>query len=257
MRVALALLTLILALLCTNARAEHTVVTLASPTTGPWKGFAPGDFVVFKSTAWDTGATFRREMLLGLNGEGKAVIGFSRGNSADGPWAQATTQLRATDDPATPANSLGRKSFTVDEKTYDCEGVQWFEVKPEGQTTTERWTDTATGLRVQSTRKVMKPEGVELVEERLERVTPFEIGETTVDMAVYLSTTTRNGAIAMSRRTAFSESVPGRRVAYARWVGEVPGTRYAVDETVVAMGKNVEAMEKLTGLESTTKPATP
>ena len=51
----------------TTALRAVEVAEIAAPKVGPWKDQPPGAYVIFDSTAWDTGHVIRREDLLGVD----------------------------------------------------------------------------------------------------------------------------------------------------------------------------------------------
>lgn len=249
-------------LACAARSLAADVVAVKAPAGGPWQGQTPGSFVVFKSNAWDTGeaAVYRRELLLGVDSRGFAVVQYDTSESPDGPWEKPTTQARPIDPKPAKITPLADRVITIDGNAFTCRGTleEW---SAEGNAVTvERWADLNTGRTIQSTRTT-KAVGAafgngEVIEERLEKVETRTVGDRTVTVGVYLSTTYRDAKPYMSRRTGLSDEVAGRRASYQRWIGQSERTRKVVDETAVAVGFDADTVTFVTGTTPTARPTT-
>ncbi|MDB5324840.1 MAG: hypothetical protein JWM57_409, partial [Phycisphaerales bacterium] len=250
---------LILALATAAIGAE--VKTIAAPASGAWKNCTPGTYVIFRSTAWDTGAVFRRELLLGVDAAGQAVVAYAHGDQPNGPWTPTKTLARGSEDLLGQTQPLGHRTIEVAGKSLICEGVRSETSTDLNTIVTEQWTEPETGRRVLTT-KTTRPKGmfavgsVNVIEDKLAGTEDRKVGEMTVATATYDSTTHIDGALQMTRRTVVSDEVPGQRVAYTRWAGKEGQVRAAVDESVVAFGEDEAALAAVTGQSpATTRPA--
>ena len=247
----------LLLLTMASSAISADVKTIAAPTSGSWKSCPPGTYVIFQSSAWDTGAIYRRELLLGTDAAGQAVVAYAESDQPTGPWVPKRTLARGSDDLLGDPKPLGHKTIDVAGKELICEGVRTEAVTVLQTITTERWTEAETGRRV-LTIKTIRPKGifsvgsVNVTEEKLTGVEDRKVGEMTVTAAAYDSTTRIDGALQMSRRTIFSDEVPGQRVAYTRWAGKPGEVGKAVDEVVIAFGEDNTALAAAT--QPTTQP---
>jgi hypothetical protein len=243
------------------ARAEAQVESRSSPKDGPWRNQPVGAFVLFESTAYDTGHVFRREILLGLTADNRAVILIQQSGQPDGPWTKKTVITKGSEEPAGEAKPLGHKTFDVAGQQVICEGTQYTATDVDSSTTVDRWIDPETGRRV-LTRQVIRPRGVSglgsvrVIEDRLVKVAEQKVGNMTVTAGEYDSNTRIDGQLQMSRRYLFSDDVPGQRVVYQRWAGAPGQVRTAVDDKAIAFGEVPEVVDHYLGKSSTTMPAT-